>query len=730
MARLGPQHEESTAPDVAPAAAPSYDPHGYLADELAKLDVLLALRVQELQERHRARSPEARANPMVIADEEIAALLAERLGGAAPGADHLLDRRIAQMQAAIDARVSEGARQGRSLPLQKLAQIFSLTRFEQQALLVCLAPELDRRYDRIYAYLQDDITRKKASVDLVLDLLCRSPEERWRGRAAFSEAAPLLRVPLLEASDDPQSPSGSSGLAQFLRVEPRILGFLLGHELVDPRLDRCATLVLPRRAPSSDELARVVVGHCAAQQPGAPARRLVVHLGAACGRWVDDRIASACAAIGAPLLRVDVALLPEAEGDADELLRIAFREGLLWQAALQLDNLDGAPPERVKALARRIANLTAERGWLVFVSGAKTWEAAHLPGIVIARVEPAPPDGAERRELWRRLLADLAGASAADLAAELAARYRLTPDQIEDAASTVRLEWQSRGRGNVDLRDCARACQRQAAARLGPLAQRIAPRCRWEDLVLPPDQTQQLRDVCARVRHQERVFRDWGFDRRMAHGRGVSALFHGPPGTGKTIAAEVIAGELGLELYKVDLSGVVSKYIGETEKNLQVIFEETRAANAVLFFDEADALFGKRTEISDARDRYANIETSYLLQKLDELDGVVVMASNFRDNLDDAFTRRIQYMVEFPFPDESGRAEIWRRHFPAAAPLDPDLDVERLARLFPVSGGHIRNIALQAAFHAAAAETTIGMAQVCAAARREFEKIGKLWEAR
>jgi SpoVK/Ycf46/Vps4 family AAA+-type ATPase len=223
------------------------------------------------------------------------------------------------------------------------------------------------------------------------------------------------------------------------------------------------------------------------------------------------------------------------------------------------------------------------------------------------------------------------------------------------------------------------------------------------------------------------VFGGWGFSAWGTRGMGVTALFGGPPGTGKTMAAEVLAGDLGLDLYKVDLSGVVSKYIGETEKNLRRIFIEARSGNAILFFDEADALFGKRTEVSDAHDRYANIETSYLLQQMEQYDGVVLLATNLRQNLDEAFTRRIRFIVEFPFPDADSRARIWRTHFPPAAPIAPDVDVEFLAREFAVAGGTIRNIVLNAAFLAVADGGVIDRRHILHGTRREFEKIGRLW---
>jgi SpoVK/Ycf46/Vps4 family AAA+-type ATPase len=226
------------------------------------------------------------------------------------------------------------------------------------------------------------------------------------------------------------------------------------------------------------------------------------------------------------------------------------------------------------------------------------------------------------------------------------------------------------------------------------------------------------------------VFGEWGFDRKLSHGKGLSVLFAGPSGTGKTMAAEIMARELQLDLYKIDLSGVVSKYIGETEKNLARIFQEAESSNAILFFDEADALFGKRTKISDAHDRYANIETSYLLQKMEEYEGVVILATNLRENMDEAFTRRMRFIVEFPFPDAASRQQMWQTHFPREAPLSADIDYAWLAKQFQITGGNIKNIVLSAAFFAAGDGGAIGMEHVLYGARREFEKIGKLWNDR
>jgi SpoVK/Ycf46/Vps4 family AAA+-type ATPase len=263
----------------------------------------------------------------------------------------------------------------------------------------------------------------------------------------------------------------------------------------------------------------------------------------------------------------------------------------------------------------------------------------------------------------------------------------------------------------------------RSRSRLDELAVRIEPRARWRDLVLPADQSAILRDIAAQVRGRSRVYHDWGFERASQRGLGISALFCGPSGTGKTLAAEVIAAELGLDLYLIDLSAVVSKYIGETEKNLRAVFDAADKGGAVLLFDEADALFGKRTEVRDSHDRYANIEVSYLLQRMESYRGLAVLTTNLRSALDEAFLRRLRFVVQFPFPDTAQRAEIWQRVFPDAVPTG-DLDPSRLAQL-TIAGGNIRNIAIAAAFLAADADAPVTMAHVLRAARAEYAKFDK-----
>jgi hypothetical protein len=369
-------------------------------------------------------------------------------------------------------------------------------------------------------------------------------------------------------------------------------------------------------------------------------------------------------------------------------------------------------------------------GRFVFLLGEKPWPHPRLfdPLVFYSAALPMPAVPV-REQVWKQALQETLPEAPADLAAPLAERFLLTPGQIREATTALAHRRLVHGGAQpVTFERLAAACRAQAQHDLAALAARIEPRRTWEDLILPSDTLAQLHELCSQVRHEHLVHDRWGFGRRLSRGRGVSALFSGPPGTGKTMAAEVIAADLQLDLYRIDLARVVSKYIGETEKNLARIFAEAGDSNAILFFDEADALFGKRTEISDAHDRYANLETSYLLQRMEEHAGVVILASNLRENLDEAFLRRIRFLVDLPFPDAASRRRIWQTHFPMEAPVAEDLDCTLLAERVPVAGGNIKNIVLSAAFFAAADGGIIRMEHLLRGTRREYEKIGKLWD--
>jgi SpoVK/Ycf46/Vps4 family AAA+-type ATPase len=359
-------------------------------------------------------------------------------------------------------------------------------------------------------------------------------------------------------------------------------------------------------------------------------------------------------------------------------------------------------------------------------------------GVVVLPLDP--PDYARRRDYWRiSLAAQGVAPSEADLDA-LAERFRLAPSQISRAVLSAREQarWRAAASGEigevagdpaVSVDDLFRAARAQFGHELAELTRKIAPTYTWDDIVLPATSLDQLREICQRVAGQHRVLDDWGFSRKLSQAQGVSALFAGASGTGKTMAAEVVASELGLDLYRIDLSAVVSKYIGETEKNLKRIFDAAEDGNAILFFDEADALFGKRSEVRDSHDRYANVEISYLLQEMEQYAGVCILATNLRQNLDDAFVRRLAFTVHFPFPDESHRLRIWQQIWPVDTPLDAGVDLGFLASQFKLSGGNIRNIALGAAFLAAAERGVVTMDHLTRATQREYQKLGKTLSA-
>jgi hypothetical protein len=718
----------------APAGRPYADNFAHLDAELRRLDLLIRLRVATIA-LHDQSFPEAQAARTVyITRQEVDWLLArDHAPAAGDAAAERLRAELIGLSGEIAEWVRDSAAAGVVLTLPRLAGLFGLSAFETQTVVICLAPELRRKYDRLYAYLQDDITRKRPSVDLVLELLCDSERERWHAQSHFADTAPLLRCGLLQKVDDPQSPSGSSGLSQFLRLDPRILQLLLGSHRMDVRLVEQVTLYRPTAEPelaieqaSSRSLLTLIDRWLAQEEPDRQTLVLSLHGPDDVGR--RELALHACRHLDISLLCIDAASLFAQPSGAEDLVRLACREGLMQQAALYVERADTLLQESARPLLKSLTTAAADYCRLVFLSGRAPWTAADpFAGAHVQPLAVPFPDVPLRVAVWRRSLAGHTSDPQA-WAVRLACQFRLTSGQVRTAVETAvaRCSMEPEARA-LTLSDVAAACRQQSSRRLDDLALKIEPRYSWDDFVLPPDELTQLREICDQVRHHHQVIERWGFGSKLSRGKGVSVLFSGPPGTGKTMAAEVVAYDLELDLYKVDLSGVVSKYIGETEKNVARIFEEAEASNAILFFDEADALFGKRTEVSDAHDRYANIETSYLLQRMEEYAGIVVLATNLRQNMDEAFTRRIRFIVNFPFPDETSRLRIWQTHFPVEAPVSPEVDYEYLARAFPIAGGSIKNTVLNAAFLAAANGGTIDTRHVLHGMRREFEKIGKLW---
>jgi SpoVK/Ycf46/Vps4 family AAA+-type ATPase len=364
----------------------------------------------------------------------------------------------------------------------------------------------------------------------------------------------------------------------------------------------------------------------------------------------------------------------------------------------------------------------------IILSGSGSWLPGGSREQRLLWFEFPIPDYSQRLAIWRHAL-QTRGEQDSSLVdhdlQQLAGQFLLTGGQIFDAVASGLDAAQQSGRP-LEAHDLFSAARTHSNPRLSSLAIKIQPRFDWQDIILPRDQRELLNEMINTVRSRSQVLETWGLGRKLVASQGVTALFAGPPGTGKTMAAEVIARELRLDLYKIDLSSVVSKYIGETEKNLERIFDEAAASNAILFFDEADALFGKRSEVRDSHDRYANIEISYLLQRMEAYDGVTILATNLRSNLDEAFTRRLQFAVDFPFPDENDRLRIWQALFPPGVPTAGELDLPLLARRFKLAGGNIRNILVSAAYLAAADGGRVRMTHLLHGTRRELQKMGRL----
>ncbi|RKT12252.1 ATPase family protein associated with various cellular activities (AAA) [Streptomyces sp. 1114.5] len=606
--------------------------------------------------------------------------------------------------------------------LARLSAAFGLLPVDLDLLLVALAPDLDTRFEQLYGYLNDDLTRRRATIGLALEL-CGLPGA-GAGRSRFSVRAPLIAGGLLEVGE-PERPL----LSRTLRVPDRVTAHLLGDDEPDGALAGVARRAAPEERPWPG-----------VDRPAADRLRAV----AACGGPVHllDRAGTAgplavaaLAADGPPPLVVDAAAL--AARPAGGVVRVLAREARLAGCGVVLGPLDRLEPERPERAAL-VRELCAELAGApsvqeasgrvavpLVVHGPQVWDPAWARESPVVVTVP-PPNARDRTEQWARALAGESadGALPPELA-EAVAAYRVDQEQLERAAA-VAARTAAAERRPVRAEDLRTAVRAQNGAGLARLARRIEPAVGWADLVLPEPTAGRLRELVLRARHRDQVLGQWRMRPGGGRGNGVIALFAGESGTGKTMSAEVVAAELGMELYVVDLSTVVDKYIGETEKNLERIFTEASQVNGVLLFDEADALFGKRSQVKDAHDRHANVETAYLLQRMESFEGIALLTSNLRANLDEAFTRRLDVIADFPLPDEAQRRVLWDRCLGPRLPRGDDLDLDFCARNFELTGGSIRACAVSAAYLAAGTGAPLGMAQLVAAVVGEYRKLGRL----
>ena len=689
------------------------DPRVHLRMEMARLAGLLGDHLRRARERGRSPAGEA-LQGFVIEDGEAEGVARDLVarwsenGGTAQGP--------ARASAAWDDAAD--SEDGGFLPLRHAARTFDLEPVEYFALLLALAVEIDGQFGRLIAYLNDHVGRSRPTLGFAASLASEAFGAPADSPLAFADR-PAVRDGLLELEGDGPAPSLT------VRV-PRDMALRLVAEAPPGSLSRgfryfaAEPGLLERLILEPGIRSRLGAWAHALRSPRASAP-LVLAGASGAGRATAAR--GALSEIGHPLLTVDA---PPTQ--FEDRLREARREAC-WHGAPLLVRIEGAAaPGQAdwRAFWTALADLRVP---LLVACAAEIAEplaaAAPLEPVVVAIPEP---DFAARAALWRAL-APSSTASAPRLADELAGRFRFNPGRIHRAvrrAAGAAPPWPSGDAAATGGDPLFEACREAGAASMGSLARKLPLPYAWDELVVPPHVQAELQLARTWIREQRTVLDLWGFARRLPLGRGLTMLFSGQPGTGKTMAAQVLARELGLDLYRVDLSRVVNKYIGETEKNLACLFDECQAAGAILFFDEADALFGKRSEVKDAHDRYANLEIGYLLQRMEEFEGVTILASNRARDMDEAFTRRFHFLIDFPMPDEAHRLRIWEGMIPREAQGGSDLDLRGLAKSFEISGGEIKNAALSAAFIAAGAEAPICTEHVRQAVRREFRKSGKV----
>ncbi len=617
--------------------------------------------------------------------------------------------------------IREKAKQnGVNLKLDQLGRLFDLTEFEFDAFLICLAPSIDTRFERIYGYLQDDVTNRFASVGLIFDLLLAPGLDRLRYFSSFNYQSNLIKNELIKplaAMPSEEKPL----IKQNYFASNEIMSWITGQYLPNNRLSNAVRLSFPGSLDKPvndifdipDDLSTLMDQH----------PFLVLYGQDELQKYhIADRMADS---LDQSLLFFDLKMLDVSPIRDPKVLDLFFRDVKLCNAIpviIGWDNLFDNSND-IHTLFQKMSEFDGS----IIVFHVNSWPIIRNESQTIKPVvwiNCNQPSSSKRLEVWKQYLGN--GSVIPDSELEiLASQFNLTASQIQNAVYSANDLALKKGIP-VSIDDLYESARSYSSHHLNSLATKIQPRYRWEDIVLPDDGLAALRELTNTIRWRSVVLDDWGVGERLMPYSGVSALFAGPPGTGKTLAAQVISAELKMDLYKIDLSTVVSKYIGETEKNLERIFSQAKNSNAILFFDEADSIFGKRSEVKDAHDRYANIEVGYLLQRMETYDGVVILATNLRSNLDDAFTRRIQFIVEFPFPDEEERKRIWEVLFPPGVPKSDDIDVDELGSRFRLTGGSIRNVIISASFLAVSENSPVTNDHLIHAIRREMQKMGRL----
>lgn len=586
-----------------------------------------------------------------------------------------------------------------TIPCLRLVESCGLDAFGWRCVLLAFSARLDAKYGVLFAYLQDDVTKKFPTVDLACQLFAQPNRPTLNNRHRFADHGSLCALFEPDAWERGELVLLPSVEAFLLHQTPPLPD---GFRIAEPNPDTPPPV---RRALAQQIRSRATNGTVlilrGAQGIG---KRFMA-------QSVADEISDGC-------LLADLERLPE---EAGERVRVAILLSSLLSLTPCFYHFEALTPQQQTQAEDALSEMRGD-GHPIILCTENDYHAEGLADRFVLLVYEVPPlEDAERSALFQGFLPRKLLEEGVSLR-ELAVKFRFTPLQIVKAARQAMGSIRPDSSDKISAEELHRCCYAQATHQLNQLATPVTPVYDWDDLILPLPQLHLMRQACAYIQYSYPVYNEWGFSRKVQYGRGLSMLFSGPPGTGKTMAAQVIAKQLHMELYKIQLSQLVSKYIGETEKNLRTVFQEARKSGGILFFDECDALFGKRSDVKDSHDRHANMETAYLLQQVEEYEGVTIMATNLLQNIDAAFMRRISFVIRFPFPDKVMRERLFRGMLPDKAPIASDIDFPFLASHFEFSGGSIKNIVLSAAFLAAAQDCSIGMAQLVSAAVNELKK--------
>jgi SpoVK/Ycf46/Vps4 family AAA+-type ATPase len=669
-----------------------------------------------------------------VSSDEVSAILGRvRSGGPTPEGQQTiaaLDREIDELFAEREARLAAGREAGMIVPFDRLRGGLGLSSSEERALLVLVAVEVSSNMRALMRYLVNESGRVYADVGLLELLVYRDPENRDRLVRELAPDGRLLALRLVEPVGGRRSFDEAPYLLRSLRVNPRVIELAHGLARLDGEVARVAELV--PEPPSAeqllvdDALKRTVSALLATR--GAP----IVVLAGPEGSGRKSLAFGAARDQGRPVLHIRCGELAGWDlADLGRLARAVVREALLFGAVPVFENIDLLAPHTETNRPDRVRPFEGALGGFPGAVAATCAPRDSRPvnlGRGLLMVDVPVPLEAVRAVLWRRALD---GTAAAGLDFDMvAARYPITGGVLLRSAAAAQSLAAARARAGgadgVDDRDIHDGLRGTLDVKLSGLGRRITWRQTWDDLILPEDSLEEVREFIARVKHKRRVYDDWGFSRKMAKGLGLSALFSGQPGTGKTMVAGLIATDLALDLYQIDLSRIVSKYVGETEKNLAELFDAAEAGHAILLFDEADSLFAKRTEVKSSVDRYANLEVNYLLQRMEAFGGITILTTNMDSAIDEAFKRRISFKVNFPFPEPEDRKKLWQVMLPTEADVGSDIDFDFLSNKYEMSGGYIRNAVLRAAFLAADDRSPITMRHMMRAANLEYSGMGKV----